>query len=160
MSHTSLYFGSLAEGSLVLPHRNQLGARGLGSAARQERPRRSGALGHRYLFAEGFRSSAARQFGAIRRAGIRSRKKSPAEAGLQKASNFQNLRLVPQMELGKGSHGRRMENPRRQSRPSYAAGDPDGTRDRRSAGCPPLSQPTVKFSSSACPLRPNAQKFL
>ena len=73
---------------------------------------------------------------------------------------FENLRLVPQMELGKGSHGRRMGNPRRQSRPSYAAGDPDGTRGRRSAGRPPLSQPTVKFSSSAGPARPNAQKFL
>ena len=63
LSHTSLYFGSLAEGSLVLPHRNQLGARGLGSAARKERPRRS-ALGHRYLFAEGFPFFRARQFGA------------------------------------------------------------------------------------------------
>jgi hypothetical protein len=57
----------------------------------------SGALGHRYLFAEGFPFFRSK---AIRRAGIRSRKKSPAEAGLQKAGNFQNLRLVPQMELG------------------------------------------------------------
>src|SRR5215831_14190799 len=37
------------------------------------------------------------------------------------------------------------------ARGRLADGDPDGTRDRRSAGRPPLSQPTVKFSSSAGP---------
>src|SRR5262249_24062690 len=37
---------------------------------------------------------------------------------------FQNLRMVPQMELGKGSPGRRMGNPRGQRRQSDAAGGP------------------------------------
>src|SRR5262249_41689863 len=49
----------------------------------------------------------------------------------------------------------RRRNWLRIARGRLADGDPDGTRDRRSAGRPPLSQPTVKFSSAAGP-RPNS----
>ena len=51
---------------LDVPPAKQSGGAGFGSPSTKERPRRSGALGHRYLLRKDSRASAARQFGARR----------------------------------------------------------------------------------------------